>query len=288
MIRNFAKTLPQNYLTSHIEPRQQKFLMSQSIDTYDLISIVQIVIFAVSLGGAIILCVKHGFTKATGWRYLVVLSLARIIGSGLRLGTISEPDNYALYSGWQTTNGLGLGPLILILFGLLNRLFLSMSNCGQIILKPLHQQLIEILMLLAIVLVIVGGIKSSITVESGQLKVHYSALSHVGIIIMVAVFIMFCLEVAYATVSRSYIPKGENRILLAVVFCIPFVILRLVYSCLIILVGSTSTVGLYLSLSVITEIVVALACEIVGFTLNKALITINSHRQDFGMRRSGH
>lgn len=245
--------------------------MSRPIGTYDIIAIVQLVLYFLFLGIAIFLSVKHGFTKSAGWRYLIVLALARIIGSCLYLATISDPTNWHLYVGWYIVNGLGLGPLVLVLLGLLSRVFESINRQGHVVLKPLYQRLIQILMLVAIILIIVGGTNSNFNTQNGVItSVEYAQESKVGTGLMIAVIVLLCLETLLAYRNQGFVAQGEHRIILGVIASMPFVIIRLVYSCLLILGGVKSTKWLYLGLEVIMEIVVVIIVETLGLTLDKA------------------
>lgn len=241
--------------------------MGRPLETYDYIAIASIVVYAVFLGGSIILCLKHGFTRSSGWLFLVFVALARIIGSSLRLATVNDPTNESLYIGWMTLNGLGLGPLILTLLGLLGRLFDSINRQGQVLVKPVYQRLIEILMVIAIILLIIGGIKSTFSIDNGQPKVDYSALSYAGTVIIIIIMVMLCLEVLLAFRNQGFVYQGEHRILIAVVVCLPFVLVRLVYSCMLVFGGVTSSVWEYFGMLIIMEMVVVLICEVLGFTL---------------------
>ncbi|KAL3953645.1 hypothetical protein ACCO45_011601 [Purpureocillium lilacinum] len=226
--------------------------MGRPLDTYDHIAIASLAIYSFFLIGAVYLCIKHGFKRSSGWRFLIILALARIIGDALRLATISAPTNESLYIGWMTLNGLGLGPLILVLLGLLDRVFDSINRQGHVVVKPMYQRILNLLMLVGIILLIVGGTHKA------------------GTCIFVAATALLCLETLLAFQNQGYVSEGEHRIILGVVASLPFVIVRLAYSCLLVFGGKTSTVWLYLGLLVIMEMVVVLICEVLGFTLDKA------------------
>ncbi|UNI21402.1 hypothetical protein JDV02_007398 [Purpureocillium takamizusanense] len=245
--------------------------MGRPLDNYDHIAIASIAIWSLFLIGGVFLCIKHGFKKSSGWRYLIILSLARIIGDALRLATISDPTNEGLYIGWMTLNGLGLGPLILVLLGLLDRVFDSINRQGHVVVKPLYQRVLGVLMLVGIILLIVGGTQSDFHVGAdGRPSIDYSAASKAGTGIFVAATALLCLEALLAFRNQGYVSQGEHRIILGVLASLPFVVARLAYSCLLVFGGVSSSVWLYLGLLVIMEMVVVLVCEVLGFTLDKA------------------
>ncbi|KAG9253849.1 uncharacterized protein F5Z01DRAFT_132137 [Emericellopsis atlantica] len=243
--------------------------MSRSLDTYDHISIAEIVIYAFFLVVGVYLCFKHGVRRTTGWVYLVIFAIARILGSALRLATTSNPSDVGLYVGWQVLNGVALGPLILLLLGMLGRCYDSINRQGHVVVKPLYQRIIRLMMLVAIILTIVGGTQSDMTMQGGHVHVAYTTLSKAGTALMIPVFVMVILVAIIALFNQGYISQGEHRILFAVFASVPFVAVRLAYSCVLVLGGHQGSAWLFLGASVIMEMMAVLICEAVGVTLAK-------------------
>ncbi|KAM0263370.1 hypothetical protein ACHAQJ_001226 [Trichoderma viride] len=241
--------------------------MTGSFDAYDGIACAEIGIYCIYLCGAIYLCRKHGLTKSAGWRFLIILSLARIIGDSMRLATIWQPTNQSLYIGWLTLLGVGLGPLILTLHGVLGRLIDSMNIQGRAPIKSFHRRLLEFLMFGGMILVIIGGTKSQYTLNHGSPVVHYSTLSYIGTGIIVVVMGLLILECLIVFRNRDCIVQSEHRVLTAVIICIPFVLVRLAYSCILVFGGVHSSPWLLLGMSTAMEVTVTFICEITGFTL---------------------
>ncbi|KAF7537260.1 hypothetical protein G7Z17_g12891 [Cylindrodendrum hubeiense] len=247
--------------------------MARSLDTYDRIAIAEIIIYSFFLVGGAFLCFKHGLSRSSGWRFLVILALARLIGSAMLLATINDPTNISLYIGWMTLNGVGFGPLILMLLGLLDRLFGSINREGRELVKPLYQRMITLLMLVAMILLIVGGTQADYTIVNGSPKINYTTESKAGAALMIVVLGFLVIEAALVVKNQGYIAEGEHRILIAVLASLPFVIVRLIYTCVLILGNKSQTVWFYLGGGVIMEIMVVLICEAVGFTLQKVTPT---------------
>lgn len=245
--------------------------MGRPLQAYDDIAIAELTFYVFALAGGIFLCLKHGFAKNAGFRALIILSLARIIGACLRLATISSPDNASLYIGWMTLNGIGLAPLIMLALGLLSRVFESIKTKGRVLVRPQHQKLVELLMLVAIILLIVGGTQSNFTIVDGRPKVDYSTVSHVSAGILIAIAALLALAIVLAIMNQSHVGAGEHRIIFTVAVCFPLIVVRLVYSCLLIFGGITSTPWLYLGMSSLMEMIVTLLSEIMGFNLDKAV-----------------
>ncbi|RFU79012.1 transmembrane [Trichoderma arundinaceum] len=245
--------------------------MGRPLETYDDIAIAELAFYLFALGGGIFLCLKHGFTKNAGFRALIILSLARIIGACLRLATISSPSNINLYIGWMTLNGIGLAPLIMLSLGLLSRVFESIKSNGRTIIKPMYQRFIELLMILSIILLIVGGTQSTFTVIDGKPKVDYSTVSHAAAGIIVAIAALLGIAIVLAILNQSHVGAGEHRIIFTAAVCYPLILVRLTYSCLIIFGGVTTTPWLYLGMSSLMEMIVTLLSEVLGFNLDKVV-----------------
>lgn len=84
------------------------------------VSIVELIVYIPSLILAIILCCRHGFTRASGWVYTVVLCIARIAGAICQLLTYSN-DSTSLLQATLIIDSIGLSPLLLATLGMLSR-----------------------------------------------------------------------------------------------------------------------------------------------------------------------
>ncbi len=244
-------------------------MVTRPIDTQDYISIAEIIVYSFYLVGGIYLCIKHGVSRTAGFRFLVILALARLIGASMLLATLGDATNKRLYIGWAVTNGVGLGPLILMILGLLSRVFDAMDGNGRTVLPPRYGRIVQILMIVAIILVIVGGMRSDYHTNGASITVDYNTISRAGMGLMIVVTVAIVAQLAIATVYLNRIPTGESRILPAVAVALPFVIVRLAYGCLTILGNKHSSIWVYLGTSVLMEFIICLIVEIVGFSLKK-------------------
>lgn len=85
------------------------------------VSIAVLVLYVPALAIAIFLSIRHGFRSSSGWRFMIIFTLARVLGSCLELATISQPNNTSLYIGYATLINIALSPLELVAYGLLSR-----------------------------------------------------------------------------------------------------------------------------------------------------------------------
>lgn len=244
--------------------------MTRPLNSSDDIAIAQLVVFTPLLFGGIYLCVKHGISKGPGGVYLAIFSLTRVIGSALGLATVSNPTNKGLYIGWQVLESLGLGPLILILLSLLDRMFQSISRHVHNAVRPIYRRALRLLIVLSVVLISVGFSNAATSVTSGGLlQIKLPAISKAGVAMLVAAVALLCVLTMYAARNQGYINRGEHRLLITVIVSLPFLVVRLVYSCLIVIGGATNTTGLYVGTAVVMEMIVTIVCLIGGLSVDK-------------------
>jgi hypothetical protein len=85
-----------------------------------IISIVQLVFFVPAFGFGIVLALRHGFGKSSGWYFLMALSLLRTVGAVCEI--IATKDySVGVYTTAIICNSIGLAPLTLLCLGLLSR-----------------------------------------------------------------------------------------------------------------------------------------------------------------------
>lgn len=246
------------------------------------ISIAQEVVYAPALAIAIVLAIRHGFGRSSGWLYLIIFSLMRMIGAALQLATINDPTNIGLVTGAATVQSVGLSALILVMLGLLNRVLESIREHRDTIVTPRHIRIVQLLVLVALILGIIGGSKMgdiiSNAVKSGNLNYTLPKESVIGLALMVAAFGILALVSAMTAFQVSSAAPGEKRLLLAIFLALPFVLVRLIFSAEATFdnnpdfrsFGGTSKYpDLLLGMSVIMEIIAVVILEVVGLTLQK-------------------
>ena len=91
-----------------------------TIDYRDGVSILKLIIYLPYLCASIYVCYRHGFRKNSGWIFLVIFCILRIVGSCAQLATISSTSTTP-YTIAAVTDSIGLSPLLLSSLGLLSR-----------------------------------------------------------------------------------------------------------------------------------------------------------------------
>ncbi|CAK7269732.1 hypothetical protein SEPCBS119000_003716 [Sporothrix epigloea] len=254
-----------------------------ALTIYNKISILQLAFFVPSLIVAGILSYRHGFRRSSGWIYLVILSLMRIIGASMELATISSPDNTSIAIGAQILQNIGLSPLILMLLGLVTRSYLAMSEKNRPSLPNARiLRLLQLAVIVGLILSIVGGINtgnqvSKELVDGSPISYTIADESKAGTALMIVGYALLVLSAVALLLRIGSLPQGEKRLLIAVFVALPFVFVRLLYSALSIFdtsnanfhqFGGSTDAGYYvLGMCTVMEIITVIALEAVGLTL---------------------
>ncbi|EJT74384.1 hypothetical protein GGTG_08225 [Gaeumannomyces tritici R3-111a-1] len=211
------------------------------LTTHNRISIAEICVYTPSLAVAIVLAIRHGFKRSSGWLYLILFSVIRLLAASLQLATINNPDNIGLIVGAMSLQAAGLSPLILVSVGLLGRVSANITKSTSKAGLP-HRvfRLLQVVVMIGLILSIIGGNKlgdkiGDLEAQPGGTSDGLGSLqipteSQAGIGLMLAGFgILVGATIALSLQARS-IETGERRVLGAVAFALPFIAVRIVYS----------------------------------------------------------
>ena len=91
------------------------------LDSRGKVSIVELIIYIPCLPTAVWLCICHGFGRSSGWIYLIIFTLVRLVGPYLKLRIESDPTDTGLSTTGAILQTVGLSPLLLTALGLLSR-----------------------------------------------------------------------------------------------------------------------------------------------------------------------
>ena len=86
------------------------------------VSILLLVFYLPALAIAILLTIRHGLRRSSGWRFMIIFTLARILCACFALATISQPGNVSLYVAYTVLIGVAVSPLELVAFGYVHTL----------------------------------------------------------------------------------------------------------------------------------------------------------------------
>lgn len=98
----------------------------------EILNIVELIYYTPVLFLSIFICTRHGFKRADGWIYLVILSLLRLIGSSTGIAYVSHASNKNLIACEVVCSSIGLSPLLLALLGFTGRMYSTWPVCVSI------------------------------------------------------------------------------------------------------------------------------------------------------------
>jgi hypothetical protein len=94
--------------------------MTRKFDAQGGISILELIVYFPALLVATIVCFRHGFGRSSGWIFVLILCLIRIIGACCELATYSSYTK-GLLEAVIILEAVGISPLLLATLGLLSR-----------------------------------------------------------------------------------------------------------------------------------------------------------------------
>ena len=192
----------------------------------------------------------------------------------MQLATLSAPDNVSLYTGYAILQNIGLSPLLLATLGLLSRLLENINRTHHTLINTRILKFIELIILIALILGIVGGVNASDDFATTG-KYVPGSLSKAGTALFIVAYVAVVVSTVLISFSASHASHGEKRILFAVAAALPFLLVRLVYAIMStfsknknfnLLAGS---VTILLCVALIEELIVVLLFEGVGLTLSQ-------------------
>jgi hypothetical protein len=135
-----------------------------------------------------------------------------------------------------------------------------------------HFRLIQLLITLGLILSIVGGTSGN-TNPDGTITV--STTSKAGVVLYIVAYCALCMVCLVSMPSISHVPTLERRIAIGVIVALPFILVRLTYSALVVFVNNhlfnviDGSVAVFAAMAVVEEFIVVFIYLLLGFTLEK-------------------
>jgi low temperature requirement protein LtrA len=108
--------------------------MSSHLTYSDDVAIAKLAYYTPALFISLYVTYKHGFSRGSGWVFLAIFCIIRIVGSGAQLATINNDHPDTAYTIALITTVLGLSPLLLATLGIISRM--QVNNLGGMGLSP--------------------------------------------------------------------------------------------------------------------------------------------------------
>ena len=204
------------------------------------LAIAEIVFYIPAGSLAIFVSLRHGFGRALGWSYLVILALVRIVGNAITIysETASNPSQGIITTGIILAS-VGLSPLLNALVAFVKRVNEGMQNRR---LPAIIFRALEIVNIVAVILVAYGGSKANTPSNSPSSKNTGVDMEKAGIIVFIITFVLTAVStLATFSLIRNAIP-GDRRILYFAVASLPFLFVRIIYSIIVIFENNQSKV----------------------------------------------
>lgn len=195
------------------------------ISSSEILDIVEIVYFGPALLASAFVCVKHGFSRESGWLLLVILSLVRVIGASTGIAAVEDPTNTNLVICSLIMAGIGSTLMVATLTGIVNRID---SGSGRSPLPPRVRKLVQTIGLAAVVLGIVGGIK--IAGSDPDTRSDGYTYTKAAIILVLVQYLASIAILSFSTLNMRYILAGDRTLFFCVSIAAPFVLVRVIYS----------------------------------------------------------
>ncbi|KAF7556931.1 hypothetical protein G7Z17_g1057 [Cylindrodendrum hubeiense] len=236
----------------------------------DGLAIWQLIYYVCAFGGSLWVSAHHGFMKSSGWIFLTIFSVIRIIGCSAQIATIrsdsTTPITIAVLTGF-----FGLSPLLLATLGIVSRVWYSILKAPWNFLFSLGAvRIVQVPAAIALILCIVGGTSADNPAEIGDQDTVKA-----GVVLYLIVLVLLALLTLGAAIGRRKTGRGERKLLVAVSISLPVLVIRIIYSFLVVFckkpvfsvaTGSTASVMTGLFMGRIEEMVVVLVYLWAGFT----------------------
>ncbi|KAI2791074.1 hypothetical protein POX_c03929 [Penicillium oxalicum] len=211
------------------------------------LSILELVFYFLSLFVAVFLVVRHGFRTNSGFLFLAIFALARIVGACCDLATINNPSA-GLFTAAAICSSIGLSPLMLACAGLLSRADLSIEKMtGRKALPNLTFNIFRLVTIAALALSI-AGITANMSPSGFQTP---DSKVKIGMALYV-----LCWAMMVAILVLLSLRRGESKQAKSVP-CWPLPSFSML----------DGNVTALLMMSVLEEIIVVIICLSVGMTL---------------------
>ncbi|TQS32694.1 hypothetical protein Golomagni_06983 [Golovinomyces magnicellulatus] len=197
-----------------------------ALDKKSYLAVAELIVYVPALIFAVIVCSRHGFRRASGWVYTLILCVIRTVGSIMQIVAYSKKDA-SLITTVVILESIGISPLLFATLGMLSRFVDSLHMQDDILFTVKVFRLIQTVITVGMILGIIGGTSAT---PSADGTFHKPATSKVGVILYCIGFIAISFLFVKAAAARSAAPLGERKTLFGVSAAWPLIAVRLVYS----------------------------------------------------------
>ncbi|KZS93810.1 hypothetical protein SISNIDRAFT_549568 [Sistotremastrum niveocremeum HHB9708] len=242
-----------------------------------IVSVVQIAVYVPLLALAALLVFRHGFSRESGWIFLAIFSIIRIVGAVLILVIENEPNpSVNLFTASSIVVSIGLTPLLFAVMGFLGLVAQRAPRLDMIRAKSTLFRILHVAIIIGLILSIVAAVKlsSQSSLEDADTSSEATTFRKVAGIIFAVVYVVLAALHIYCWINRDQILRHRRKLLIGLTLALPFVGVRDLYSLIGSLKSFTSnfspingSLTLYIAMSVVMEFIAVLIYVVFGLTI---------------------
>lgn len=203
-----------------------------AVNSLVALAIVTLVFYLLAAPFAVFAGVRHGMKRSGPWYFMIILVLARVIGEPMIIatnGVFDYTDNISIAG--NILSAIGLSPLLLSAGAILQNLN-TLHGASNSVIPVKIVRLMGLVPLVALVLSIIGSTDS----YSSDVSKHDT-----GMTLRVAATALYVVYWAMLVLATLLLHRARNNLnersaqifLAAVVISLPFLAVRVIYTCLI-------------------------------------------------------
>ncbi|PVH92893.1 hypothetical protein DM02DRAFT_542675 [Periconia macrospinosa] len=262
------------------------------LDDHGYVSIVELIVYIPCLIPAVLVCLRHGFKRTSGWIFIVILSAIRISGSICELLAYNNSTE-ALIKATLIIDSIGIAPLLLIVLLVLSRLvdWINISVQSPK-LKTKHFRILQVLIGIGLVLGTIGVISGGSQAADGSFTP--STTSKAGLILYLLDFAAITVMFGLSLPNVSAVPRPERPIIFHIPIALLAIAVRLLYSTLCIFVHDNTfslfdgSLAAEVLMAIVAEFFVVIITLALGFKLRQDSPSTQGEMTDLVEKSSNH
>ncbi|KAJ5176845.1 uncharacterized protein N7482_002722 [Penicillium canariense] len=192
----------------------------------DGVAIVMLVFYTICLPFAVKVCLRHGLARSSGWIFLAIFSIIRIVSCSAQLATITQGPVGTPATIAAVTSALGVSPLLLASLGLISRICFSMlKSPWNTIFSFYILRIIQTPCAIGLILCIVAA-----TNASSAADIYQQDLLRAGVILFFVVLVALSLLYVAAAIGYQKTGRGERQLVIGLGASLPFLLVRIIFS----------------------------------------------------------
>ncbi|TCD68829.1 hypothetical protein EIP91_009696 [Steccherinum ochraceum] len=197
-----------------------------------IIALGQLIVYVPIVFVAGFLVFRHGFSRGTGWIFLLTLSIVRIVSGAMLVATEQQSNpSHTIVTIATVLESAGLSPLTQATLGFLNSVRKGFSYNNEEGGGINATFLLHIFSSIALALIVIGGSKAGNAKTHDDLD-HAMLFRHIGVVLFFILYILIALLHGYYWSQKRDLPKNRRMLLAGISLALPFLFVRIIYAVL--------------------------------------------------------